>query len=56
MWLGYERIVKDKMISISVEESDTPCVIQTLRSSEVITIKPFDKLNSVDVQQFINAK
>ena len=27
MWLGYKRIVKDKRISISVEESDTPCVI-----------------------------
>jgi hypothetical protein len=42
--------------TISVEESDEPCAILTLRSSEVITIKPSDKLNSVDVQQFIKAK
>lgn len=44
------------MISISVEESDEPCVIPTLRCGEVITIKPSDKLNSVDVQQFIKSK
>ena len=56
MRLGYERIVKDKRISISVEESDEPCMILTLQSCGVITIKPSDKLNSADVQQFIKAK
>lgn len=30
MWLGYERIVKDKRFSISVEESDVPCVMLIL--------------------------
>ena len=39
MRLGYERIVKDKRISISVEESDEPCVVLTLQSGEVIKIK-----------------
>ena len=38
MRLGYERIVKDKRISISVEESDEPCVVLTLQSGEVIKI------------------
>ena len=56
MRLGYERIVKEKRISISVKESDESCVIQTLQSGEVITIKPSDKPNDVDVQQFIKAK
>ena len=56
MRLGYERIVKDKRISISVEESDEPCMILTLQCCGVITIKPSDKLNSADVQQFIKAK
>lgn len=56
MRLGYERIVKDKRISISVKESDDPCMILTLQSSKVITIKPSDKPNDVDVQQFIKAK
>lgn len=56
MRLGYERIVKDKRISISVKESDEPSIILTLQSGEVITIKPSDKLNSVNVQQFIKAK
>ena len=41
---------------ISFEESDETCVILTLQSGEVITIKPSDKLNSVNVQQFIKAK
>ena len=56
MRLGYERIVKDKRSTISFEESDETCVILTLQSGEVITIKPSDKLNSVNVQQFIKAK
>ncbi len=50
MRLGYERIVKDKRISISVGESNEPCVILTLQSGEVITIKPSDKPNDGSVQ------
>ena len=34
MRLGYERIVKDKRISISVEESDDPCVILTVQGGD----------------------
>ena len=45
MRLGYVRIVKDKRISISVEESDDPCVILTLQNGEVIRIKASDKLD-----------
>lgn len=56
MRLGYERIVKDKRISISVKESDEPSMILTLQRGEVITIKPSDKPDDVDVQQFIKAK
>ena len=48
--------MKDKRSTISFEESDETCVILTLQSGEVITIKPSDNLNSVNVQQFIKAK
>lgn len=38
MRLGYERIVHDKRISISVEESDDPCVILKFHESKDIRI------------------
>jgi len=50
MRLGYERIVKDKRISISVEESAEPCVILTLQSGEVIRIKASDKQDGTKLQ------
>ena len=52
MRLGYERIVKDKRISISVEESDDPCVILTLQSGEVIRIKASAKSDDAELQTY----
>lgn len=39
MRLGYERIVEDKRIYISVEESNDPCVELTLQNGVVIRMK-----------------
>ena len=50
MRLGYERMVKDKRISISVEESDEPCVILTLQNGEVIRIEASDKQYGTKLQ------
>ena len=52
MRLGYERIVKDKRISISVEESDEPCVVLTLQSGEVIRIKASAKSDDAKLQTY----
>ena len=42
MRLGYERIVKDKRIQISVEESDDPVVILKVQGGENIRFKASD--------------
>lgn len=41
MRLGYERIVKDKRILISVDESDDPCVTLEVQGEKdvIFTIK-----------------
>lgn len=52
MRLGYERIVKDKRISISVEESDEPCVILTLQNGEVIRLKASAKSDGSELQAY----
>jgi len=50
MRLGYERIVKDKRISIWVEESDVPCVILTLQSGYQIRMKASARLDDAVLQ------
>ena len=52
MRLGYERIVKDKRISISVEESDEPCVILSLSGGDVVRIKASDNLEHAKLQAY----
>ena len=52
MRLGYERIVKDKRISISVEEFDEPCVILTLQNGEVIRIKASANLDDAEMRTY----
>lgn len=47
MRLGYERIVKDKRILISVEESDDPWVILKVEGADDVKFKASDK--SVEV-------
>ena len=50
MRLGYERIVKDKRILISVEESDDPWVTIKIDGSEDIRFKAskeFEKVESL---------
>ena len=50
MRLGYERIVKDKRLSISVEEADESCVILTLQSGVVIRMKASTRLDDAVLQ------
>ena len=45
MRLGYERIVKDKRISISVEESDDPWVTLKVQGNDEIRFKASDRPN-----------
>ncbi len=49
MLLGHERIVKDKRISISVEESDDPYIL-TLQNGEVIKIKASEEQDNEELQ------
>lgn len=47
MRLGYERIVKDKRITIAVDDSDDPWVTLKFEgSSEVVRFKASDKVDS----------
>ena len=48
MRLGYERIVKDKRILISVEESDDPWVMLKIDGSEDLRFKASEELEDVD--------
>jgi len=50
MRLGYECIVKDKRFSISVEESEEPCVLLTLQSGEVIRMEASTRLDDAVLQ------
>lgn len=52
MQLGYECIVKDKRISISVEAPEDPCVMLILQSGEVILIETSDKLDDSVTQLY----
>lgn len=45
--LSYERIVKDKRILISVEESDDPCVILKLQGYDDIRFKASGNANEI---------
>jgi len=48
--LGYERIIKDKRITINVDDSDDPWVTLKLQDySEVIRIKASDTLSEVEL-------
>lgn len=49
MRLGYERIVKDKRILISVEDSDNPWVTLKIDGSEEIRIKASEELEEVEL-------
>lgn len=48
MRLGYERIVKDKRISISVEETEDPRVTLTVQGFGDFRFKASDKGDGVD--------
>lgn len=50
MRLGYERIVKDKRIQISVEESDDPWVSLKIGGGEDIRFKVKDNLKEMNIQ------
>lgn len=47
MRLGYERILNDKRIQISVEESDDPVVTLKVEGCEDIRFKASDNIESV---------
>ena len=47
MRLGYERIVKDKRIQISVEESDDPVVTLRISGCEDIRFKASDDTENI---------
>lgn len=61
MRLGYERIVKDKRILISVEESDDPVVTLKVQGGEDIRFKASDDtgriLNGeqIDIKNIVDA-
>lgn len=50
MRLGYERIVNDKRILISVEESDDPIVTIHVQGREDIRFKASDEIESVSYE------
>ena len=50
MRLGYKRIVKDKKIQISVEESDDPWVTMKVEGGDDIRFRVADHLEGMDVQ------
>ena len=49
MRLGYECIVKDKRILISIEESDDPVVTLHIQGCEVIRFKASEKPENLEV-------
>lgn len=50
MRLGYERIVKDKRIQISVEESEDPMVSLRVQGYDEISFKASDDPNMMNAQ------
>lgn len=54
MRLGYERIVHDKRISISVEESDDPCVILKAPGLKDIIFKPSEQIKGVEKNAWLD--
>lgn len=50
MRLGYERIVKDKRIQISVEESDDPWVTLKIESGKDVRFRVTDIPDKVSIQ------
>ena len=60
MRLGYERIVQDKRILISVEESDDPVVTLKIQGCEDVRFKPSDDtdrfvLMKKEIKDFVDA-
>ena len=61
MRLGYERIVKDNKILISVEESDDPVVTLKVQGGEDVRYKASDDIenfvthNQNEIQEIIDA-
>lgn len=51
MRLGYERIVKDKRIQISVEESDDPVVMIHVHGREDMKFKASDGTENVSYEE-----
>ena len=50
MRLGYERIIKDKSISLSVEESEDPWVTLKVQGHDEISFKASDCADDVEMQ------
>ncbi len=51
MRLGYERIVRDKRISIEIEESDDPWVTLKIEGCpEIVRFKASDPSNGLDLK------
>ena len=48
--LGYERIVKDKRITISIEEIDEPCVVLKIQGHNDVRIKASECLNNIELK------
>ena len=50
MRLGYERIVKDKRIMISVEDAEEPCVILKVQGHDEIRFKATGNSDDIEFQ------
>ena len=49
MQLGYERIVNDKRILISVEDSDFPCVTLKVNGHDDIRFKASNSVDDIEI-------
>lgn len=56
MRLGYERIVKDKRIQISVDESDDPVVTLRVEGGDDIRFRVTDNLDKLNLQTTLDIK
>lgn len=52
MRLGYERIVKDKRIMISIDEVDEPCVVLKIQGHNDVRIKASESSNDIELKDF----
>lgn len=50
MRLGYERIVKDKRITISVDETDNPCVTLKVHEQDYLRFRASDNADDLKWQ------